>query len=144
MFIFKPVLVLTLVLHEPRPAPTTTTTIQTAGQRRRLYSAVPGRVFVATRAHSAQGEREISFNKGDRVKGEMVCYSKLQQSVHIHYIFIRVVWQSVSMCWSICLLSSLWFVFLVRDLCLWCFVKPGIKITQMSRKTVEPKGLLWG
>uniref|UniRef100_A0A3B4XVB9 SH3 and multiple ankyrin repeat domains 1 n=1 Tax=Seriola lalandi dorsalis TaxID=1841481 RepID=A0A3B4XVB9_SERLL len=37
-------------------------------QRRRLYSAVPGRVFVATRAHSAQGEREISFNKGDRVK----------------------------------------------------------------------------
>uniref|UniRef100_A0A3P8VH53 SH3 and multiple ankyrin repeat domains protein 1-like n=1 Tax=Cynoglossus semilaevis TaxID=244447 RepID=A0A3P8VH53_CYNSE len=41
---------------------------QTAGQRRRLYSAVPGRVFVATRAHSAQGEREISFNKGDRVK----------------------------------------------------------------------------
>ncbi|XP_051796860.1 SH3 and multiple ankyrin repeat domains protein 1 isoform X2 [Acanthochromis polyacanthus] len=45
-----------------------TTTVQTAGQRRRLYSAVPGRVFVATRAHSAQGEREISFSKGDRVK----------------------------------------------------------------------------
>uniref|UniRef100_A0AAY5F0G3 SH3 and multiple ankyrin repeat domains protein 1 n=1 Tax=Electrophorus electricus TaxID=8005 RepID=A0AAY5F0G3_ELEEL len=39
-----------------------------AGQRRRLYSAVPGRVFVATRSHSAQGEREISFNKGDKVK----------------------------------------------------------------------------
>uniref|UniRef100_A0A3Q2QCQ0 SH3 and multiple ankyrin repeat domains 1 n=1 Tax=Fundulus heteroclitus TaxID=8078 RepID=A0A3Q2QCQ0_FUNHE len=39
-----------------------------AGQRRRLYSAVPGRVFVATRSHSAQGEREISFSKGDRVK----------------------------------------------------------------------------
>ncbi|KAJ8364257.1 hypothetical protein SKAU_G00130880 [Synaphobranchus kaupii] len=38
------------------------------GQRRRLYSAVPGRVFVATRSHSAQGEREISLNKGDRVK----------------------------------------------------------------------------
>uniref|UniRef100_A0A3B1JVV6 SH3 and multiple ankyrin repeat domains protein 1 n=1 Tax=Astyanax mexicanus TaxID=7994 RepID=A0A3B1JVV6_ASTMX len=38
------------------------------GQRRRLYSAVPGRVFVATRSHSAQGEREISFNKGDKVK----------------------------------------------------------------------------
>ncbi|XP_005469046.3 SH3 and multiple ankyrin repeat domains protein 1 isoform X3 [Oreochromis niloticus] len=49
----------------PVPA---TTTVQTAGQRRRLYSAVPGRVFVATRSHSAQGEREISFNKGDRVK----------------------------------------------------------------------------
>ncbi|KAL7850152.1 hypothetical protein SRHO_G00195010 [Serrasalmus rhombeus] len=38
------------------------------GQRRRLYSAVPGRVFVATRSYSAQGEREISFNKGDKVK----------------------------------------------------------------------------
>uniref|UniRef100_A0AAZ1X3Y7 SH3 and multiple ankyrin repeat domains 1 n=1 Tax=Oreochromis aureus TaxID=47969 RepID=A0AAZ1X3Y7_OREAU len=50
-----------------RPVPATTT-VQTAGQRRRLYSAVPGRVFVATRSHSAQGEREISFNKGDRVK----------------------------------------------------------------------------
>lgn len=52
-----------------RPAPAITAG-QTAGQRRRLYSAVPGRVFVATRSHSAQGEREISFNKGDRVKGE--------------------------------------------------------------------------
>uniref|UniRef100_A0AAX7SMS7 SH3 and multiple ankyrin repeat domains 1 n=1 Tax=Astatotilapia calliptera TaxID=8154 RepID=A0AAX7SMS7_ASTCA len=50
-----------------RPGPATTT-VQTAGQRRRLYSAVPGRVFIATRSHSAQGEREISFNKGDRVK----------------------------------------------------------------------------
>uniref|UniRef100_H3DBR7 SH3 and multiple ankyrin repeat domains protein 1 n=1 Tax=Tetraodon nigroviridis TaxID=99883 RepID=H3DBR7_TETNG len=44
------------------------TAAPSAGQRRRLYSAVPGRVFVATRSHSAQGEREISFNKGDRVK----------------------------------------------------------------------------
>uniref|UniRef100_A0A4W5L5W7 SH3 domain-containing protein n=2 Tax=Salmoninae TaxID=504568 RepID=A0A4W5L5W7_9TELE len=38
------------------------------GQRRRLYSAVPGRVFVATRSHSAQGDREISISKGDKVK----------------------------------------------------------------------------
>nr|XP_021325916.1 SH3 and multiple ankyrin repeat domains protein 1-like [Danio rerio] len=38
------------------------------GQRKRLYSAVPGRVFVATRSHSAHGEREISFSKGDKVK----------------------------------------------------------------------------
>ncbi|KAL2078467.1 hypothetical protein ACEWY4_026152 [Coilia grayii] len=37
-------------------------------QRRRLYSAVPGRVFVATRAHPAQNERELSLSKGDRVK----------------------------------------------------------------------------
>uniref|UniRef100_A0A667XB97 SH3 and multiple ankyrin repeat domains protein 1 n=1 Tax=Myripristis murdjan TaxID=586833 RepID=A0A667XB97_9TELE len=49
------------------PVPVTTVG-QTAGQRRRLYSAVPGRVFIATRAHSAQGDRELTFNKGDRVK----------------------------------------------------------------------------
>uniref|UniRef100_A0A9J8BIG2 SH3 and multiple ankyrin repeat domains protein 1-like n=1 Tax=Cyprinus carpio carpio TaxID=630221 RepID=A0A9J8BIG2_CYPCA len=41
---------------------------QGGGQRKRLYSAVPGRVFVATRSHSAHGEREISLNKGDKVK----------------------------------------------------------------------------
>lgn len=37
---------------------------------KRMYSAVPGRVYVATRAHSASGDRELSLSKGDRVKGE--------------------------------------------------------------------------
>jgi len=37
---------------------------------KRMYSAVPGRVYVATRAHSASGDRELSLNKGDKVKGE--------------------------------------------------------------------------
>ncbi|XP_046703003.1 SH3 and multiple ankyrin repeat domains protein 1 isoform X1 [Silurus meridionalis] len=37
-------------------------------QRKRLYSAVPGRVFIATRSHSAQGDRELSLSKGDKVK----------------------------------------------------------------------------
>ncbi|RXN25919.1 SH3 and multiple ankyrin repeat domains 1-like protein [Labeo rohita] len=41
---------------------------QGGGQRKRLYSAVPGRVFVATRSHSAHGEREINLSKGDKVK----------------------------------------------------------------------------
>ncbi|XP_016091066.1 SH3 and multiple ankyrin repeat domains protein 1-like [Sinocyclocheilus grahami] len=41
---------------------------QGGGQKKRLYSAVPGRVFVATRSHSAHGEREISLSKGDKVK----------------------------------------------------------------------------
>lgn len=36
---------------------------------KRMYSAVPGRVYVATRAHSAIGERELSLSKGDKVKG---------------------------------------------------------------------------
>uniref|UniRef100_A0A4W6D754 SH3 and multiple ankyrin repeat domains 1 n=1 Tax=Lates calcarifer TaxID=8187 RepID=A0A4W6D754_LATCA len=35
---------------------------------KRMYSAVPGRVYVATRAHSASGDRELSLNKGDKVK----------------------------------------------------------------------------
>ncbi|XP_055037404.2 SH3 and multiple ankyrin repeat domains protein 1 [Misgurnus anguillicaudatus] len=38
------------------------------GQKKKLYSAVPGRVFVATRAHSAHSEREVNLSKGDRVK----------------------------------------------------------------------------
>lgn len=40
------------------------------GQMKRMYSAVPGRVYVATRAHSAIGERELSLSKGDKVKGQ--------------------------------------------------------------------------
>lgn len=37
---------------------------------KRMYSAVPGRVYVAARAHSAIGERELSLSKGDKVKGQ--------------------------------------------------------------------------
>uniref|UniRef100_A0A3Q1GXM7 SH3 and multiple ankyrin repeat domains 1 n=1 Tax=Acanthochromis polyacanthus TaxID=80966 RepID=A0A3Q1GXM7_9TELE len=37
-------------------------------QMKRMYSAVPGRVYVATRAHSASGDRELSLSKGDKVK----------------------------------------------------------------------------
>lgn len=44
-------------------------------QRRRLYSAVPGRVFIATRSHSAQGERELSLSKGDKVKGQICLHN---------------------------------------------------------------------
>uniref|UniRef100_A0A087XFJ2 SH3 and multiple ankyrin repeat domains 1 n=1 Tax=Poecilia formosa TaxID=48698 RepID=A0A087XFJ2_POEFO len=38
------------------------------GQMKRMYSAVPGRVYVAIRSHSASGDRELSLNKGDKVK----------------------------------------------------------------------------
>lgn len=37
----------------------------------RMYSAVPGRVYMATRGHSAGGDKELTLNKGDRVKGEV-------------------------------------------------------------------------
>uniref|UniRef100_H2UVN0 SH3 and multiple ankyrin repeat domains 1 n=1 Tax=Takifugu rubripes TaxID=31033 RepID=H2UVN0_TAKRU len=45
-----------------------TSTGSAGGQMKRMYSAVPGRVYVATRAHSAIGERELSLSKGDKVK----------------------------------------------------------------------------
>lgn len=50
---------------------------------KRMYSAVPGRVYVATRAHSASGERELSLSKGDKVKGENICPSYQKSAVGI-------------------------------------------------------------
>uniref|UniRef100_A0A4W5QTT1 SH3 and multiple ankyrin repeat domains 1 n=1 Tax=Hucho hucho TaxID=62062 RepID=A0A4W5QTT1_9TELE len=38
------------------------------GQMRHMYSAVPGRVYMATRAHTARGDKELSISKGDKVK----------------------------------------------------------------------------
>lgn len=49
------------------------------GQMKRMYSAVPGRVYVATRAHSASGDRELALSKGDKVKGEGKIYQDLLQ-----------------------------------------------------------------
>ncbi|MEQ2172533.1 hypothetical protein GOODEAATRI_022064, partial [Goodea atripinnis] len=40
-------------------------------RKRRLYSAVPGRTFIATRSHVPQGPGEIQLHRGERVKGEM-------------------------------------------------------------------------
>ncbi len=75
-----------------------------SGQRRRLYSAVPGRVFVATRSHSAQGDREISFNKGDKVKGEWVCVSlcehALCESICVYFSKSAIKCLFVSVCFS--------------------------------------------
>ncbi|KAL2103022.1 hypothetical protein ACEWY4_002190 [Coilia grayii] len=36
--------------------------------KRRLYSAVPGRTFIAISSHTPQGEGEITLNRGERVK----------------------------------------------------------------------------
>uniref|UniRef100_A0A8B9L578 SH3 and multiple ankyrin repeat domains protein 3 n=1 Tax=Astyanax mexicanus TaxID=7994 RepID=A0A8B9L578_ASTMX len=38
------------------------------GTKRRLYSAVPGRTFIAVNSHTPQGEGEITLNRGERVK----------------------------------------------------------------------------
>lgn len=40
------------------------------GPKRKLYSAVPGRKFIAVKAHSPQGEGEIPLHRGEAVKGE--------------------------------------------------------------------------
>lgn len=46
------------------------------GPKRRLYSAVPGRTFIAVSSHTPQGEGEITLNRGERVKGQSVCEAK--------------------------------------------------------------------
>nr|XP_042120028.1 SH3 and multiple ankyrin repeat domains protein 1 [Peromyscus maniculatus bairdii] len=40
------------------------------GRRRKLYSAVPGRSFMAVKSYQAQGEGEISLSKGEKIKGD--------------------------------------------------------------------------
>uniref|UniRef100_UPI0037E9C06E SH3 and multiple ankyrin repeat domains protein 1-like n=1 Tax=Semicossyphus pulcher TaxID=241346 RepID=UPI0037E9C06E len=54
--------------RQPRGRQGATSAGSGGGQMKRMYSAVPGRVYVATRAHSAGGDRELSLSKGDRVK----------------------------------------------------------------------------
>ncbi|XP_074475309.1 SH3 and multiple ankyrin repeat domains protein 1-like isoform X1 [Sebastes fasciatus] len=54
--------------RQPRGRQGATSAGSGGGQMKRMYSAVPGRVYLATRAHSATGDRELSLNKGDKVK----------------------------------------------------------------------------
>ncbi|XP_070846625.1 SH3 and multiple ankyrin repeat domains protein 1-like [Chaetodon trifascialis] len=54
--------------RQPRGRQGATSAGSGGGQMKRMYSAVPGRVYVATRAHSASGDRELSLSKGDKVK----------------------------------------------------------------------------
>lgn len=46
------------------------------GQKRKLYSAVPGRLFIVVKPYQPQGEGEIHLHKGDRVKGQFLFCSK--------------------------------------------------------------------
>lgn len=50
----------------PPPSPPLTPQMR----KRRLYSAVPGRTFIATRSHVPQGAGEIQLHRGERVKGQ--------------------------------------------------------------------------
>lgn len=40
------------------------------GPKRKLYSAVPGRRFIAVKSHAPLGDGEIQLNRGEAVKGE--------------------------------------------------------------------------
>ena len=40
------------------------------GPRRKLYSAVPGRLFVVVKPYQPQVDGEIPLHRGDRVKGQ--------------------------------------------------------------------------
>lgn len=54
----------------PGPAPPAPPAPPPRGPKRKLYSAVPGRKFIAVKAHSPQGEGEIPLHRGEAVKGE--------------------------------------------------------------------------
>lgn len=66
---------------------------------KRMYSAVPGRVYVATRAHSASGDRELSLSKGDKVKGEKICPSYQKSAVGITVMLVDIQLAEVSHMW---------------------------------------------
>ncbi|VTJ73874.1 Hypothetical predicted protein [Marmota monax] len=47
------------------------------GRRRKLYSAVPGRSFMAVKSYQAQAEGEISLSKGEKIKGNRTGHAAL-------------------------------------------------------------------
>ncbi|XP_066031091.1 SH3 and multiple ankyrin repeat domains protein 1-like, partial [Chamaea fasciata] len=55
--------------RDPGPGGTPGGTLGSRGVKRKLYSAVPGRTFLAVRPYQAQGEGELSLSKGERIKG---------------------------------------------------------------------------
>ncbi|KAM9772454.1 SH3 and multiple ankyrin repeat domains protein 3 isoform 3-T3 [Syngnathus typhle] len=52
----------------PPPPPSSPPALTPQLRKKRLYSAVPGRTFIATRSHVPQGSGEIQLHRGERVK----------------------------------------------------------------------------
>ncbi|KAG9489741.1 hypothetical protein GDO78_005597 [Eleutherodactylus coqui] len=50
------------------PGPLDTRSTGPRGPKRKLYSAVPGRTFIAVKSYEPQGPGEIQLNRGERVK----------------------------------------------------------------------------
>lgn len=66
-------------------------------RKRRLYSAVPGRTFIATRSHVPQGAGEIQLHRGERVKGQLA-QTHTHTHTHVAVIVIVVVAECVTLC----------------------------------------------
>lgn len=47
-------------------------TLSSRGVKRKLYSAVPGRTFMAVKPYQAQAEGELSISKGEKIKGTLI------------------------------------------------------------------------
>uniref|UniRef100_A0A8C0QPE6 SH3 and multiple ankyrin repeat domains protein 1 n=1 Tax=Chelonoidis abingdonii TaxID=106734 RepID=A0A8C0QPE6_CHEAB len=52
----------------PAPCPPPSPPIILRGMKRKLYSAVPGRTFMAMKPYQAQAEGELSLSKGEKIK----------------------------------------------------------------------------
>lgn len=57
-------------VYSPSANKDTLSALDYQGPKRKLYSAVPGRLFIVVKPYQPQGEGEIHLHKGDRVKGE--------------------------------------------------------------------------
>ncbi|XP_026517631.1 SH3 and multiple ankyrin repeat domains protein 1-like, partial [Terrapene carolina triunguis] len=52
----------------PRDSAAAGGTLNSRGMKRKLYSAVPGRTFMAMKPYQAQAEGELSLSKGEKIK----------------------------------------------------------------------------
>ncbi|KAM9605998.1 SH3 and multiple ankyrin repeat domains protein 2 isoform 1-T1 [Morphnus guianensis] len=55
-------------IYNPSANKDTLSALDYQGPKRKLYSAVPGRLFIVVKPYQPQGEGEIHLHKGDRVK----------------------------------------------------------------------------
>ncbi|KAJ7396523.1 hypothetical protein BTVI_144187 [Pitangus sulphuratus] len=60
--------VIVSAIYSPSANKDTLSALDYQGPKRKLYSAVPGRLFIVVKPYQPQGEGEIHLHKGDRVK----------------------------------------------------------------------------
>lgn len=62
------------------------TSLDGSVSRRKLYSAVPGRHFVAVRSYQPQADGEITLYKNDRVKGQYTPTETIIQTYECRFL----------------------------------------------------------